>query len=83
MDTEKAFVVIGLTLVLVILFNLAIYFSVKRRGKNPTGQIEMFSKVFKRASDPWEEEKERLKELSDIVSGLQRNSTPRENKDNR
>jgi hypothetical protein len=83
MDTEKAFLVIGLTLVLVIVFNLVIYIAVKRRGENPTGQIEMLSRVFKRARDPWEEEKERLKELSDIVTGLQRNSPMKENKDNR
>jgi hypothetical protein len=82
MDAEKAFLVIGLTLILVIVFNLAIYISVKRRGENPAGQKKMLSKVFKRARDPWEKDKERLKELSDIVSGLQNNSPSRENKDN-
>lgn len=82
MDTEKAFLVIGLTLIVVIVLNLAIFVMAKRKGGNPSGQIEMLSRVFKRARNPWEEERWKLKELSDQVAELQNQTNEDEKGEN-
>ena len=70
MDTEKATLVIGITLLIVILFNLAIYTAAKRRGENSITQFKMFSRAFQRARNPWEEDKAKLDELSRTVAAL-------------
>jgi hypothetical protein len=71
MDTQKAFLVIGFTLLFVLLFNFAIYSMAKKRGAHPANQFEMYARVFKRARDPWEQDKEKLAELSTILAELQ------------
>jgi len=71
MDSQKAILVIGLTLIFVLLFNFAIYAMAKKRGANPANQFEMYSRVFKRARDPWEEDKAKLAELSSTLAELQ------------
>jgi hypothetical protein len=71
MDTQqKAALVIGLTLLVVILFNIAIYFASKRRGENSINQFKMFSRAFHRARNPWEEDQAKLDELSRKVEAL-------------
>ncbi len=72
MDTQKALLVISITLVVVILFNLAIYIAVKRR-KDQVGEIELFRRALKRARDPWREEKANLEALSKQVAAIQQN----------
>lgn len=71
MDLQKALLVIGITLVIVIIFNLAIYVAVKRRD-GQVGEIELFGRVLKKARDPWRDEKENLEALSKRVANLQR-----------
>jgi hypothetical protein len=71
MDLQKALLVIGITLAIVIVFNLAIYAAVKRRG-GQVGEIELFGRVLKKARDPWRDEKANLEVLSKQVANLQR-----------
>lgn len=69
MDLDRAFLVIFLTLGAVILFNVIIYLSV-RRG-NEVNTIDLMRKAARRARNPWQDEDDALKELSEIVAGLQ------------
>jgi len=64
-DTGKAFLVVGLTILGVILVNVAIYYSV--RGKGTIHQIELMRKAVGQARNPWEGEDTALKELSEMV----------------
>lgn len=81
MDLGKAALVISITLLVVILVNVGIYYSVMRKNKSgpnsTVGQIELLRRATKRARDPWEEENNRLAELSRLVDGL-RNTRPPE-----
>ena len=70
MDPQKATLVIGITLVIVILFNIGIYLAVKRR-KDQVGEVELFRRAMKRARDPWGDEKANLEALSKQVAELQ------------
>jgi hypothetical protein len=67
-NTGRALLVVVLTLLGVILINVAIYYSVK--GKGTIGQIEMMRKAAKQARNPWEVEDKALAELSDLVKKL-------------
>lgn len=67
-DTGKAFLVIGLTILGVILVNVAIYYSV--RGRGTIQQIEFLRKAVGQTRNPWELEDTALKELSEMVSQL-------------
>jgi hypothetical protein len=71
MDPQKALLVISITLVIVILLNVAIYVSIKRRN-NRGGEIELFRRAFRRAKNPWGEEKANLEALSKQVAELQK-----------
>lgn len=71
MDLGQAALVIVLTLILVIAFNVAIYFSL--RGERTTKQIELMRKVAQRVRRPWKDEDEQLKELSQKVRDLKDN----------
>ena len=64
-DTGRAALVIVLTILGVILINLAIFAMV--RGKSTTGQIDLLRKVTKQARNPWEIEDNKLKDLSELV----------------
>lgn len=70
MDSQKAFIVIGITLVIVILLNLAIYAAVIRR-KDRVGEVDLIRRAMKRARDPWKNEKADLQALSKRVAELQ------------
>ena len=72
MDYSNALVVVGIALVLVILFNLGIYASLKGKDGNKTGTVDLLRNAFNRAKNPWEDEDKALKELSEIVSKLQK-----------
>lgn len=69
MDLDRAFLVIILTVGAVILFNVIIYLSA-RRG-NEVNTINLMRKAARRARNPWQDEDDALKELSEIVAGLQ------------
>ena len=70
MDTQKAFIVIAITLLIVILFNLAIYAAVVRR-KDRVGEVELLRRAMKSARNPWGKEKADLQALSEQVTELQ------------
>jgi hypothetical protein len=67
-NTGRALLVVILTLLGVILINVAIYYSV--RGKGTIGQIHLMQKAVKQARNPWEVEDKALVELSDLVKKL-------------
>lgn len=69
MDYSKAFLVVFVTILIVIVINAAIFASVTR--KNSVGQIELLRKAASRAKDPWQPENENLSELSRLVKNLQ------------
>ena len=68
MDLGKAALVIVITLILVIIFNVAIYRSL--RGERTVNQIKMLRRVTHRARKPWQDENEKLEELSRRVAKL-------------
>lgn len=70
MDTQKAFLVISITLIIVVLINLAIY-SMSKRGESDTArQVKMFSNALTKARDPWAEDDAKLSELSRLVDEI-------------
>ena len=73
MDTQKAALVISITLVIVVLLNLGLYTLVKRR-KNTVGEVELFRRVMKKARNPWEDEQSKLESLAKQVAELKRES---------
>lgn len=68
MDFDRALLIVGLTILVVVLFNIMIYLSLRRGDERTT--IDMFRKAARRARDPWKDEDDALKELSDLVSNL-------------
>ena len=76
MDPNRVFLVVCLTIVGVIAFNVMIYLSL-RRG-NEVNTVDMFRKAAKRARNPWKDEDVALKELSNLVAGLKKEDVPRE-----
>lgn len=76
MDLDRALLVVCITVFAVIAFNVGIYLSM-RRGDD-VNTITMFRKAARRARDPWKDEDDALKELSNLVSGL-KDETPKRN----
>ena len=72
MDMDRALLVICLTVGVVILINVMIYLSLRRGNEVTT--VDLFRKAAKRARNPWQDEDDALRELSDIVAGLQKNN---------
>ena len=72
MDLDRASLVICLTVGVVILINVMIYLSLRRGNEVTT--VDLFRKAAKRARNPWQDEDDALRELSDIVVGLQSNN---------
>ena len=68
MDPDRVFLVICLTIVGVIAFNVMIYLSLRRGDEVNT--VNMLRKAARRARNPWKDEDDALQELSDLVSGL-------------
>lgn len=68
--SERATLVICLTVTIVIFINLII-FSLLRRGPGSSlSQIELLRRAAKRARSPWQEEDDALSELSRRVAAL-------------
>ena len=76
MDPNRVFLVVCLTIVGVIAFNFMIYLSL-RRG-NEVHTVDMFRKAAKRARNPWRDEDDALKELSNLVADLKKENMPGE-----
>jgi site-specific DNA-adenine methylase len=68
MDFSKAFIIVGIALVVVILFNVGIYFGYAR--KNSRNEFNDMINVMKNARNPWSDEDANLKELSRRVDSL-------------
>lgn len=68
MEMDRALLVVCLTVGAVILFNVMIYLSL-RRGKGVTS-VDLMRRAARRARNPWQDEDDALRELSEIVSGL-------------
>jgi hypothetical protein len=68
MEIQKTFLVILIILIIVILFNIGIYSYSKRRSK----QFKFFTRVYRRAQNPWKEEKLKLNELSAKVASYKK-----------
>jgi hypothetical protein len=73
---EKITLVIGLTLLIVIGVNVALYFGFRNRGL--PHQIELFRKAARRARNPWQDEDDALGELANLVAKLKENESLRE-----
>lgn len=71
MISSKLVLVLSLTLLAVVLFNIAIYISAKRR--NSANSFKMFGKMARRARNPWEEDQAKLDELARKVAELREN----------
>ena len=71
MDTQKAFLVIGITLIVVIVFN-AIIISLSKKGRSTSvQQVKMLTGLVKNARDPMKEDKAKLEELSRLMKEIQ------------
>jgi site-specific DNA-adenine methylase len=77
MDFSKAFVIVGIALVIVILFNVGIYFGYAR--KNSRNEYNDMINVMKNARNPWSEEDANLKELSRRVDSLMEKESAAQN----
>lgn len=77
MDLDRAFLVICITVFAVVAINIGIYLSV-RRGDD-VNTINMFRKAASRARDPWKDEDDALKELSNLVARLKDQTPERDN----
>lgn len=71
-DTDRAFLVILLTVLGVIIINLSIYYMI--RSRSTIGQIDLFRKATKQARNPWLGEDQALQELSKLVKSLEKDS---------
>ena len=77
MDYSKVILVVSLTILIVVGFNLVIYFAYGR--KNSGGTVDLLRKAAKRARDPWEQEDAQLQELSERVAQLRKADGAEEN----
>ena len=64
----KVLVVVGLTFMIIIAFNVVLYFSAI--GKSTTGQVNLLRRAAGRVKNPWQAEDDDLKKLSQMVAEL-------------
>jgi hypothetical protein len=72
MDVDRAIIVAGATILVVILFNVMLYLSLRRGDEVTT--IDMVRKAARRARQPWKDEDDALQELSKLVNNLKDDS---------
>lgn len=70
MDPVKAGIVILITLVVIVIINLAIYVSARRGRRGLPHEIEMLKRAANRARNPWVKEDAMLEELSRLTEAL-------------
>jgi hypothetical protein len=75
MNTDNAFLVICITLIIVVGINAAIYAAVTRRRQNTVGQVELIRRATQHARNPWVEDDAKLEELSKTVATLKENQS--------
>lgn len=78
-DLGRAALIVGVTLIVVVLINVIIYYSAS--GKRSSQQIDMLRQAARRARNPWEPEDKALEELSRRVAALKKpgEGEPKEN----
>jgi len=76
MDPVKAAIVIAITLVIVVIFNVLLYLGA--RGNRTSRQIDLFKKAIGQISNPWENEDNMLNELSQRVRDLEQKESESE-----
>lgn len=72
MDVDRAIIIAGATILVVILFNVMLYLSLRRGDEITT--IDMVRKAARRARQPWKDEDDALQELSKLVNKLKDDS---------
>jgi hypothetical protein len=70
MDPVKAGIVILITLVVIVIMNLAIYVYARRGRHGLPHEIEMLKRAANRARNPWGKEDAMLEELSRLTEAL-------------
>ncbi len=70
MDPVKAGIVILITLVVIVIINLAIYFYARRGRHGLPHEIEMLKRAANRVRNPWVKEDTMLEELSRLTEAL-------------
>lgn len=73
MDLQKASLVICLTVVVVVIFNAAIYYAIRRRGT--LDEITFIKRAIESTQQPLRKEQTDLEELSQLVEKLQSQAT--------
>ncbi len=68
MHVERAALVIGLTILVVVVFNVMIYLA--WRDKSLSEMVNMFRRAAQSANDPWKDEDASLSELNQLVKQL-------------
>ena len=71
MDPTRVVLVVCLTVFIVVIINLVIYFSIAGRKKG--GEAGVWSQVLANARNPWKTELLRMEELSQRVAELKSN----------
>lgn len=69
METFKIIAVVTITLAIVILINVWIYYRFSKPNDRG-GTIKMVQKAAKRGTSPWAEEDKKLQELDALIKGL-------------
>jgi hypothetical protein len=68
MDTGNALLITGLILILVIIFNVILYFASTSRSTHQ--QLRIIGKLAKQARNPWQKEDRALAELRERITEL-------------
>jgi len=72
MDTEKAIIIIGVTLAIVLVINAGILATYLR--SRSSGRLKVFGRAIQSVRDPFRSENENLNELRNRVSKLENQS---------
>jgi hypothetical protein len=70
MDAGRVLLITGLILILVIIFNIILYFASTSRSTRQ--QLRIIGKLAKRARNPWQNEDQALVELRERITELER-----------
>jgi len=68
MDIGKALIIVAITLIVVIGFNVIIYLG--SRGDRTIRQVELFKRATKMIRNPWQVEDSMLNELSEATNKI-------------
>jgi len=71
MNNPSAGIIILITLVAVVIINVAIIFAVKNRKPNQSSNLKVFGDLTKQLRNPFQKEETNLKNLSNLVEKIQ------------